>query len=246
MKNFLGMAALMVLGAQSAMAVPTLKLTMTQASATTCSTMSPFGQSITDGTFTQSYLGGGVCQFTTQAGIIKVDGTYGTFNTSTDIAVGFPVQPMPAAWLNTTSSTPVASSIMISLVAFDYSNPTGIFNLISSSSGTFNPGWSYTISGYFDSGNSQVAGAGTLVFSDAGVASSALQSIAATMSTHVNNDLDGLYSVSWILTGTQSLNGSQLTLGLNGTFAQGAPAPGALALIGLGLLGFGALRRRLK
>ena len=60
--------------------------------------------------------------------------------------------------------------------------------------------------------------------------------------TNVNNDGDGLYPVSRILTVTRSEPGQLVaTAAINGTLTQGTPA--GMALLGLGMLGIGAIRR---
>ncbi|MCB2107936.1 MAG: hypothetical protein KDE14_09565 [Rhodobacteraceae bacterium] len=237
MKKILGFAAAVLLfGMQNAYAVPMLKLTLTQASGTA-------GQCASLGGTT---LGAGVCGFSTTGGIISVIGSFGSYQLNQELAVGYPLQPQPAAWLNSTNATLNPGSITVTLVAQDYTSPVGSFILASTASGTYNAGTEYTISSYFDAGNTGVAGAGSLMLSDAG-SSTALfsNSIAANYVTPVTNP--GAYSVSWVMTATRTaaFNGEFLTVGVNSTF-DAVPAPLSLSLLGFGLLGLGAARRRTK
>lgn len=233
--GFVTVAALLAV-AQNAEAVPTLTLSINQANGTAlqCTALG--------GTYA-----GGDCSFSTTTGLISVFGVYGDYQTNQELAVGFPVQAQPALWLNSTNGTTSASTITIKLVANDYSNPTGAFPLLSTASGTVDEGMSVSLQSFYDVGNTGIAGAGTLLL-DAdwvGFSSGAVPS----NSTNVVNDGDGLYSLSWVLTTTRADAGPLVAVaGINGTLTQddtptGVPAPGGMALLGLGMLGVGAARR---
>jgi hypothetical protein len=237
MKRFLGFvsAAALLVSAQSAQAVPTMTLSLSQANGTALQCTALGGS-----------FGGGECSFTSTSGLISVLGGYGDYELNQELAVGFPVQAQPALWLNSINATRTASTITVKLVADEYSFPSGSFPLLSTASGTLDEDMSVSLNSYYDAANTGVAGAGTLLL-DAdwtGFASGAVPS----NSTNVINDGDGLYSVSWILTVTRSTPGQLVaTAGINGTLTQesptGVPAPGGIALLGLGLLGIGAARR---
>lgn len=235
MKKIVGFGfavAAFVLGTQAAQAAPILKMRLTQASATAA-----------DCTGAGVWLGGGSCEYTTGGGVINFLGAFGSYFLNQELAVGAPAQPAPALWLNSTNATGAPGSIQISLVAQNYDTPLGMFNLLATASGTVNAGMQYTLHGYFDAANSGIAGAGSLVLASAGTG---FVSVADNTSSFVNNS--SLYTASWVLnvTRTAPIDGMFYTSGINSTFTQAAPAPGALALIGLGLLGLGAVRRRVK
>lgn len=238
MKKILGLAATAVLftSAQSAYAVPTLTMTLDQA----------------NGTLAQCTLLGGSfsgtsCSFTTTLGLINALGAYGDYQLNQEMGVGFPVQAQPALWLNSTNATTNASTIKISLVAKDYTTPIGAFQLLSTGSGTVDAGMTVHLDSFYDVNNTGIAGVGThLLDADwTGFASGAVPQ----NSTGVVNDGDGLYSVSWVLTTTRAESGQLVaTAGINGTLTQEnaptqVPAPGGMALLGVGLLGIGAIRR---
>lgn len=234
MKKFLGLAAAAacVMGAQSAQAIPTLVLTMSQASGTSAQC------TVLGGVYSS-----GACSFNSTIGFIGVTGGYGDFKLNQELAIGFPMQAPPALWLKSSNNTAAASSITIALVASDYSTPVGAFPLLSTASGTLDAGIKVSLDSYYDVTNSGIAGVGThLLDADwTGFASGAVP----LNSTNVINDGDGKYSVSWILTVTRETAGALIAgAGVNGTLSQDVPAPGALALLGLGLLGIGATRRR--
>jgi len=236
MKKIALLAALTVLPVFSAQAIPTLVLTLSQANGTVgqCTTLG--------GTFAA-----GSCSFSDTDGQIGILGSYGDYELNQTLGTGFPVQAQPALWLNSINATTSASTITVTLVAFDYSIPTNSFQLLSTASGTVDEDMSVTLSSYFDSDNTGVAGAGTLLLNDGwtGFASGAVPS----NSTSVVNGGDQLYSVSWVLTVTRNEPGDLVaTAGINGTLNQdptfGVPSPTGMALHGLGLIGLGAMRRR--
>lgn len=237
MKRFLGFvsAAALLATAHGAQAVPTLTLSLNQANGTALQCTALGG----------SYAGGD-CSFSSTAGLINVLGGYGDYELNQELAVGFPIQAQPALWINSTNATTSASTITIKLVANDYSFPSGSFPLLSTASGTVDETMSVSLNSYYDGANTGVAGAGLLLL-DAdwtGFSSGAVPS----NTTSVLNDGDGLYSVSWVLTVTRATPGNLVaTAGVNGTLTQesptGVPTPGGMALLGLGMLGIGAVRR---
>lgn len=231
------LTALAILPAFSAHAVPTLTMTLTQANGTALQCTALGG----------SYAAG-ACTLSSTLGMVGAFGAYGDYQLNQELGVGFPAQAQPALWLNSTNATTAAASITVSLVAKDYSTPTGSFNLLSTASGTVDEDMSVSLNSYYDVDNTGVAGAGIqLLDADwVGFASGAVPS----NSTLVTNGGDEFYSVSWILTVTRSEPGALVaTAGINGTLTQqssGVPAPGAMALLGLGLLSIGGLRRKLS
>lgn len=238
MKKIALVAALSVLPVFSAHAIPTMVLTLTQANGTA-------GECTTLG----GVFAAGACSFTETDGQISVDGIYGDFALAQELGTGFPVQAQPALWLNATNATALASTITVSLVAYDYSLPNGSFPLLSTASGTVDEDMTVSLNSYFDADNTGIAGNGLLLL-DAdwvGFASGAVP----LNSTNVVNDNDFLYSVSWVLTVTRTEPGDLIaTAGINGTLRQDprqppsdVPSPGAMALLGLGLIGLGAMRR---
>jgi len=237
MKKIALLAALTVLPVFSAQAIPTMVMTLTQANATA-------GECTTLG----GVYGGGSCSFTDTDGQIDVDGVYGDYLLNQELGTGFPIQAQPALWLNSTNATLLASTITITLAAYDYSFPAGSFPLLSTASGTVNEDMSVSLNSYYDADNTGIAGNGVLLL-DAdwvGFASGAVPS----NSTAVTNGGDGLYSVSWVLNVTRTEAGNEPRIAaINGTLTQdqsptGVPSPTGMALLGLGLIGLGAMRRR--
>ena len=174
---------------------------------------------------------------------------YGDFVSSTSTGAGNGSSgisyPQPSLWINSANTTLMASTIRIELVAFDYSTPINVFGLLSTASGTVDEFMTVGLNSYYDVNNTGVAGAGIQLL-DADWTGLASGAVPGNLS-YVNNNGDQLFSVSWILDVTRSQTGTTAkSATVGGQLMAGAPAPAAAALLGLGLLGVGFLRRRVK
>jgi hypothetical protein len=246
MKKLFGLTtAALILGATAANATPIIKIRVTELTSATAAQCS----AATGGAGFFTAIGsGGSCEVIDVDGHINFTGTYGVFGVVASDAVGdgsppsFLAQAQPAHWLNTNVFTKIAGTLTIETVVRDYTMPASPFKLLATASGTVDAGMSTTVDAYFDATNGGAYGGGVNVLS-AGWVGFASGSVGQTITDAIY--ATG-YSLSWIQTVTRTLPSSAdtLSIGTNSTFAAAIPAPGAIGLLGLGLVVLGAARRR--
>ncbi len=244
-------AAALFTGAAAVQAAPLLTLTVTTSGATDvpgpandtgADTCAAFGGTFSGSTCTKTSTTGNVL-FST-GGV-----AFGDWVLNDDEGTGANIFTPPGLWFDYKGATTTpGTTITVTLSAQNYYIPVGEFGLILSGSGTARQGMKVVLDGFFDAGNSAVAGSGTNVFSEVADGQFGLASFSNTLQVPVNNSaMDGLYSLSWIAvmstysdaTFTQpTVAGGRATNDLN------VPTPTPLALLGLGLAALALVSRR--
>lgn len=230
-------SAAMVLGsAASTMAAPVLTMTLDSATGTSAA-------QCTSGIAGGVYDGTSKCTASTATGNLVFFGTYGVFNFENATGIGDGTGPLsqaqPALWLNNLASSSTAGTLEVTLTASGYDNPLSPFPLLSTMSGTNAAGMTQTISAYFDDADTGVAGAGVHLFTEN------FADFGSIAANHLNELVyTGTYGLSWILTVERTSTGANASSNIAATHTQALPVPGPLALLGLGLMGIGFLRRQ--
>lgn len=228
-------AAAFTFASASAFAMPTLTLTLDSATGN--------GAQCAAGSFGTGTFSGTTCSMSSTTGSLLFLGDYGTFEFENATGVGNGTGPLsqdqPALWLNNLAGSDTAGILTVGLVAQGYDSPLSPFPLLSTLSGTNAAGMRQTISAFFDDADTGVAGAGDLLFSatfeNFGSIASDFQNLVEYTST---------YSISWILEVERLETGANATSNIAATHTQALPVPGPIALLGLGLMGLGFVRRQ--
>lgn len=238
MKKFLGLAtvAALVAGIQTAQAVPTLRLEITSTVANNgCADWTPIaggaGSTIANG-----------CAFQTTGGLLWDIATTGFAGWAGTVTLkGDPVQPQPAFWLAETLTGFQASDIKIKAMVWDYALPASGSILTSFLGFNLESGNTANAQFFFDGNNGLDAStSGVLVNSLAATSTFATPSIVSFANTN-----SGQYSMAYIFNLTTTSAGAGFTSSGDGKVTN-APTPAAAAILGLGLLGVGFIRRRVK
>jgi len=239
MKKLLGLAtvAALVAGIQTAQAVPTLRLEITSTVANTgCAAFmnvsGPAGTNIANG-----------CAWQGTGGLLWEIAPVNFANWAGSVTLkGSPVQDMPAFWLDAALTGFATTNATIKAFVWDYDQPLNPAALSSFLGFSLEAGNTGAASFYFDGDNGL----------DASATGDLIASITAD-STFVNPVITpfdgvhgGLYSMAYVLSLTTASGGQGFTSSFDGKVTTQVPTPAAAALLGLGLLGAGLIRRRAK